>query len=129
MQILYRLAELIHYELLVCVLKDPCLDHAMQVLLHVVEYQVDIEVVRCLHDVLQPDYVRMVELRQEHHFAVSPLTVSFVLKRLENFLKCDLLASFFVLRLPHNPICTLTYLLDDIIAFEHVFFYISVVHL
>ncbi len=115
--------DLVDYVLFVFILKNVLADHTMQVDLHIFEHQIDIFVVICLYDVVQLDYVLVVELLQEHYLSVGTLGVSRVLERIENLLEGQDLPRLFILNLPDMSVCPTAYLFEQIIAFQYVMLY------
>lgn len=87
-QIVDGFADLVDDILLVPVLENVAADEGMQVDVHVLKDQVDINVVTGAEDLLQPNNIRVFELLQKHDLAVDALSISRVGESIEIFLQC-----------------------------------------
>jgi hypothetical protein len=48
----------------------------MQIDIHMLEYQINIDVIICFHYTLELDYVRMRKLSKKHYLSVDSLRIS-----------------------------------------------------
>jgi hypothetical protein len=104
MQILQRLGNLIDDVFFVLLLEYVLPNNAVQVDLHVLEDKIDILVVLGSNDIVQFDYVLMIELLQKHDLTVGPLRIRRVLKGVEYFLQGQYGTCFLITNLPHMPV-------------------------
>jgi hypothetical protein len=86
MQILQRLGNLIDDVFFVLLLEYVLPNNAVQVDLHVLEDKIDILVVLGSNDIVQFNYVLMIELLQEHDLSIGPLRICRVLESVKDFL-------------------------------------------
>ena len=95
-------------------------DQLVQVDVHVLEHQVDVFVVAGWDHALQADDVRVLQLPQEHDFAVGALRVGGVGEGVEVFFEClgDLAAT--LLHLPNMPVGTASDLLAGLVQLQHM---------
>ena len=78
----------------------------MEVGLHVLEYQVQIAIVLCPDNSLQPDDVGMAQLLQYHYLSVCALSICRVLESIEIFLQGKLPMSFLIDDFPYVAVCS-----------------------
>lgn len=115
------LGHLMNYVLLVPLLQlrvPPVLpDQSVQVDVHVLEHQVDVLVVPRPDHLFQPDDVRVLELSQEHDFAVGALGVGGVGEGVKVFFEGFHLFGFLVSDFPDVSVGAAAYLFADVVLF------------
>ena len=121
MHVLQAFQALVNYILLVNILENICSNYSMQISVHEVEDEVDISIVFCSDDVLQPDDVFVaVQLLKEDDLSECPLGVSCILKSIEVLLERHNLLGPLVDGLPDDTVRTFAKLLKDLVLLEDV---------
>mmetsp|Transcript_69371 Transcript_69371/g.187542 ORF Transcript_69371/g.187542 Transcript_69371/m.187542 type:complete len:334 (-) Transcript_69371:17-1018(-) len=119
--VLQRLQQLVDDVLLVNVLQDVGTDDGVQIRLHVVADEVDVQIIVRLQHVEEPDDVLVpVQLLQEHNLPESPLRVRGILEGVEALLQGHHLVGLLVDRLPNDTVGPATQLLHDLVLLEDV---------
>lgn len=105
MEIVQGFADLVYYVPAMLLLQDVALPYqCVQVHVHVLEYEIDIDVIVCFHYALQFYDIRVRQLSQEHYLTVNALGVGGVGECIEVFLKSFQAFCFAILNLPYMPV-------------------------
>lgn len=87
-QIVQGFADLVDNISLMLFLQDVALtNQSVQVHIHMLKYEIDVDVVVCFHYSLQLYDIRMGQLPQKHDLSVDPLRIGGVSKSIEIFLE------------------------------------------
>ena len=104
-KILDALENLIHDELVVNVFEDLLSDGVVQVCLHILKDQIEVLVILRTDNIMQFNYVFMVQFVQIANFAICALGVDGVLEGVKNFFKRKCGVCFAVCDLPDVTVC------------------------
>ncbi len=94
----------------------------MQICFHKLKHQVQVLLILGLEDSVQFDNILMIELFQNGHLAISPLSINRVTKRIEYFFECESFAGAFLLYFPDVAVGTAAHLLVEGVFAEDVGF-------
>ena len=90
MDVLECFEELVDNVSFVDFFKDAATDDNMQIRFHVVEYEVEVLVVFCFDDILEPDDVVVIcHFLKEHDLPEGSLCICGIVECIEDLLKCD----------------------------------------
>ena len=87
MEIKHGFTNLVEYPLFVFLFKNSFPYQSEKIDVHMLKYEVDIDVIIGANDLLQLDDVGVSELHEKHDFAIGALSVGGVIKSIEIFFK------------------------------------------
>ena len=108
-------ADLVEDPLFVFFLQNSLSDQSKQIDVHVLEYQVNIDVIIGANDLLQLDNVRMFQFHEKHDLSVGSLSICRVIKGVKIFFKSF---NFLVLVVDYFPYMTVGATADFFEDFE-----------
>ena len=115
MKVEHGFADLVEDPLFVFFLQNSLPDQSKQVDVHVLKYQVNINVIISSNDLFQLDNVGMLQFHEKHNLSVSSLGVCRVIKGVKIFFKGF---NFFVLVVDYFPYMTVCATADFFEYFE-----------
>lgn len=122
MEVVNGLGDLINNEAFMFFLQNIFSYERIEVDVHKLKDEVDVAFVLCFDYFLQGDDVRMLDLIEEHDFAVRALGVSGVLERVEVLFQCVNCLVFFVDHFPYHSVSATSNFFDNFIPLQDVGF-------
>ena len=114
-EVVQSFANLVDDILFMLLLEDVSPDEGVQVHVHVLEDEIDVDIIGGPQNFLQPDNIRVFQLLQKHDFAIDALGVCGVGESIEIFFQSLQAFSFSVLNFPDVPVCPAAYFLEQLI--------------
>jgi hypothetical protein len=122
MEVVNGLSDLINNEAFVFFFQNIFSYQGIEVDVHKLEDEVDVALVLSFDYFLKGDDVRMLDLIEEHDFAVRALGVSGVLERVEVLFQCVNCLVFFVDHFPYDAVSSTSDFFDNFIPLQDVRF-------